>query len=129
MGHSEGVVPITLARVADGNCVTWTARCHSVGGPSTVRGGGMPAAPGARTLGPMNPSDPPSPPGRFVPLEYIMEELSISYSQALALVRSGQLPAIKVGGRGVWRVSLDAFEDFIAERYAETAAMVTESET
>lgn len=58
-----------------------------------------------------------------------MEELSISYSQALALVRSGELRAIVVGGRGVWRVSLDAFEDFIAERYAATAAMVAESET
>ncbi|WP_246958287.1 helix-turn-helix domain-containing protein [Brachybacterium sp. Marseille-Q7125] len=66
---------------------------------------------------------------RYVPLEHIMEELSISYSQALALAlaRSGQLPAIKVGGRGVWRVSLDAFEDYIAERYAETAAMVAET--
>ena len=74
----------------------------------------------------MSPSDPTLQPGRFVPLEHVMEELSISYSQALALVRSGQLRAIKVGGRGVWRVSLDAFEDYIAERYAETAAMVTE---
>lgn len=64
---------------------------------------------------------------RYVPLEHIMEELLISYSQALALARSGQLPAIKVGGRGVWRVSLDAFEDYIAERYAETAAMVAET--
>lgn len=72
----------------------------------------------------MSPSDPPLQPGRFVPLEHVMEELSISYHQALALVRSGQLRGIKVGGRGVWRVSLDAFEDFIAERYAETAAMV-----
>lgn len=52
-----------------------------------------------------------------------MEERSISYSQALALVRSGELRAIKIGGRGVWRVTLDAFENYIAERYAETAAM------
>lgn len=61
---------------------------------------------------------------RFVPLEHVQAELSISYIQALALVRSGQLRAIKVGGRGQWRVSLDAFEDYIAERYAETSAMV-----
>lgn len=74
----------------------------------------------------MSPSNPPRQPGRFVPLEHVMEELPISYSQALALVRSGQLRAIKVGGRGVWRVSLDVFEDYIAERYSETAAMVRE---
>lgn len=74
----------------------------------------------------MSPSDPSLQPGRFVPLEHVMGELSISYSQALALVRSGQLRAIKVGGRGVWRISLDAFEDYIAERYEETAAMVRE---
>lgn len=86
----------------------------------------MPAAPSTRTLGSMNPSDPLVQPGRFVPLEHVMGELSISYSQALALVRSGQLRAIKVGGRGVWRVSLDAFENYIAERYAETAAMVAD---
>lgn len=60
---------------------------------------------------------------RFVPLEHVQAELSISYIQALALVRSGQLRAIKVGGRGQWRVSLDAFEDYIAERYAETAQL------
>lgn len=60
---------------------------------------------------------------RFVTLEHVQTELSISYIQTLALVRSGQLRAIKVGGRGVWRVSLDAFEDYIAERYAETSAM------
>lgn len=61
---------------------------------------------------------------RFVPLEHVQAELSISYAQALALVRSGELRAIKVGGRGQWRVSLDAFEDFIEERYAETAQVV-----
>lgn len=63
---------------------------------------------------------------RFVPLEHVQQELSISCAQALALVRSRQLRAIKVGGRGQWRVSLDALEEYIAERYAETEAMVAE---
>ncbi|WP_152351510.1 helix-turn-helix domain-containing protein [Brachybacterium subflavum] len=62
---------------------------------------------------------------RFVSLEHVQSELSISYQQALALVRSGELRAIKVGGRGQWRVSLGALEDYIADRYAETAAMVS----
>lgn len=62
---------------------------------------------------------------RFVPLEHVQAELSISYQQALALVRSGDLRAIKVGGRGQWRVSLEALEQYIAARYAETSAMVS----
>ena len=43
-------------------------------------------------------------PPRFVPLADVAETLSISASQAYALVRSGELRAIKVGGRGQWRV-------------------------
>ncbi len=58
-----------------------------------------------------------------MPLEHVQQALSISYTQALALVRSGQLRAIKVGCRGQWRVSLDALEEYIAARYAATAAM------
>ena len=59
-----------------------------------------------------------------MPLEHVQAELSISYIQALTLVRSGELRAIKVGGRGQWRVSLDAFENYIEKRYAETAQLV-----
>src|SRR5690625_6811715 len=43
-------------------------------------------------------------PGPFMPLEGVQEVLSISRSQAYALVRSGELRAIRVGGRGQWRV-------------------------
>jgi hypothetical protein len=59
-----------------------------------------------------------------VSLEHIQTELSISFVQALALVRSGQLRAIKVGAPGQWRVSLDALEEYIGERYAETVRLV-----
>lgn len=55
---------------------------------------------------------------RFVPLEYVMDELSISKSQAYALVRSGELRAIQVGGRGQWRVSLGELEAYIERCYA-----------
>lgn len=56
---------------------------------------------------------------KFVLLEYVMEELSISRSQAYALVRSGELRAIRVGGRGQWRIDLVEFEAFIKQKYAE----------
>lgn len=48
---------------------------------------------------------------RFVPLEHVQQELSISYLQALQLVRSGELRAIQVGGRKQWRVALSALEE------------------
>lgn len=59
---------------------------------------------------------------KFVPLEYVMDELSISKSQAYALVRSGDLRAIQVGGRGQWRVSLDEIEAYIQRCYAAADA-------
>ena len=43
-------------------------------------------------------------PARFLSLDDVAEELAISRSQAYALVRNGNLPAMKVGGRGQWRV-------------------------
>lgn len=62
------------------------------------------------------PSDLP----QFVPLETVMHDLSISRSQAYALVRSGALKAIRVGGRGQWRMSLDEIEAYIERAYADT---------
>lgn len=45
---------------------------------------------------------------------------SISRTQAYALVRSGELRAIKVGGRGQWRIELTEVDAFIARAYDET---------
>ena len=63
---------------------------------------------------------------RFIPLADVAESLSISASQAYALVRSGELRAIKVGGRGQWRVELSELEDYIQRSYAQTDRMVEE---
>ena len=61
---------------------------------------------------------------RFLQLSDVAEVLNISGSQTYALVRSGELPAIKVGGRGQWRVEASALEDYIQRCYAETKAFV-----
>lgn len=61
---------------------------------------------------------------RFLPLTEVAEILSISGAQAYALVRSGELPAIKVGGRGQWRVEVTQLEDYIQRMYEETRAHV-----
>ena len=61
---------------------------------------------------------------RFLTLADVAETLNLSASQTYALVRSGDLPAIKIGGRGQWRVEAVALEEFIARKYAQTRAFV-----
>lgn len=63
-------------------------------------------------------------PPRFLTLADVAETLNISASQTYALVRSGDLPAIKVGGRGQWRVEAIELESYIARMYTETASFV-----
>jgi hypothetical protein len=43
------------------------------------------------------------------------------------MVRSGELPAIKIGGRGQWRVERTRLEEYIALKYSETAEWVQEN--
>jgi len=61
---------------------------------------------------------------RFIQLSEVSEVLDISSAQAYALVRSGELPAIKVGGRGQWRVEVAELESYIQRMYTETKTFV-----
>jgi excisionase family DNA binding protein len=61
---------------------------------------------------------------RFLQLADVAEVLNISAAQAYALVRNGDLPAIKVGGRGQWRIEASVLEDYIQRKYTETRAFV-----
>lgn len=61
---------------------------------------------------------------RFLQLSEVSDVLNISAAQAYALVRSGELPAIKVGGRGQWRVEVSELESYIARMYTETREFV-----
>lgn len=62
---------------------------------------------------------------RFLTLADVAETLNISSAQTYALVRSGDLPAIKVGGRGQWRVEAQALEEYIENLYAQTREFVS----
>ncbi|GAA0441941.1 DNA-binding protein [Actinoplanes capillaceus] len=64
---------------------------------------------------------------RFLLLSDVATELNVSDSQVYHMVRSGELPAIKIGGRGQWRVERSQLEKYIQERYAETAAWVRDN--
>lgn len=70
-------------------------------------------------MAPVAPPSDPSGLGRFLTLADTADVLNISAGQAYALVRSGELPAIKVGSGGQWRVERDVLEGYIAGKYEE----------
>lgn len=61
---------------------------------------------------------------RFLQLSEVAEILDVSVSQVYALVRNQQLRALKIGGRGQWRVERTVLEEFIQRCYTETEAFV-----
>ena len=66
---------------------------------------------------------------RFLTLGDVAEILNISASQTYALVRSGELRAIQIGGRNQWRVERIKLEEYIDEAYRKTAANLSELPT
>jgi excisionase family DNA binding protein len=63
---------------------------------------------------------------RFLTLADVAEVLNISTSQVYALVRNQELRAIKIGGRGQWRVERDQLEDYIKRMYEETSQFIAQ---
>ena len=63
---------------------------------------------------------------RFLTLSDVAEILNISASQTYALVRSGELKGIQIGGRNQWRVERAKLEEYIDEAYRRTATSLTE---
>ncbi|WP_457966869.1 helix-turn-helix domain-containing protein [Arthrobacter sp. D1-29] len=65
---------------------------------------------------------------RFLTIEQAAEELNVSHSQIRALLKIGELRAIQVGGRGMWRIGVEDMEDYIAEAYRRTAERIAAGE-
>ena len=61
---------------------------------------------------------------RFLTLGEVAEILNTSSAQVYALVRRGELRAIKIGGRGQWRVEVPQLEDYIQRMYDEADSFV-----
>lgn len=72
--------------------------------------------------------DEPVAPRRFLTIEQAAEELNVNPNQIRALLRSGELRGIQVGGRGVWRIGSADVEDYIAEAYRRTAERIAAGE-
>lgn len=59
---------------------------------------------------------------RLLTLDDVATYLAVSVRQVYSLVRSNELPGIKIGGRGIWRVDrreLDAYVDRLRQETEE----------
>ena len=65
-------------------------------------------------------------PDRFLTKDQVAEELATSKAQVYALIRRGDLRAMKIGGRGVWRIAREDLEAFIEATFGETEKWVEE---
>jgi len=57
---------------------------------------------------------------RFLTLADVADVLNVTSRQVYALVRTGDLRGIQIGGRGQWRVETVELEDYIQRQYART---------
>ncbi|MGH3473880.1 MAG: helix-turn-helix domain-containing protein [Aeromicrobium sp.] len=57
---------------------------------------------------------------RFLTLADVADVLNVTSRQVYALVRTGDLRGIQIGGRGQWRVEAVELEDYIQRQYART---------
>jgi excisionase family DNA binding protein len=71
----------------------------------------------------MNDSVPSDAVGRFLTLADTAEVLNISVAEALELVRTHELPAIRIGSGKVWRVERAVLESYIEAKYEEARRM------
>jgi len=65
-------------------------------------------------------------PPRFLTLTDVAEILNTSSAQVYALVRRKELKALKIGGRGQWRVEASELEAFIGRMYDKTDVYIDE---
>lgn len=64
---------------------------------------------------------------RFLTLPDVAEVLNVTVRQVRALLHSGELRGIQIGGRGQWRVENSELEDYIQRQYARTEQALAEA--
>nr|WP_300339333.1 helix-turn-helix domain-containing protein [Actinomyces sp.] len=60
----------------------------------------------------------------FLTIADVAERLQLSTQAVRALILSGDLPAIQVGARKLWRIPEDAFDEYVERQLASTRQMV-----
>ena len=61
---------------------------------------------------------------RFLTLAQVADELNVKQSLVQGLIRTGELRAFQVGGRGMWRIGRQDVEDYITDAYRRTAERI-----
>ncbi len=64
---------------------------------------------------------------RFLTLADVADILNISASQTYALVRTGDLQGIQIGGRNQWRVERAKLEEYIDRAYRRTESTLEQA--
>lgn len=61
---------------------------------------------------------------RFLTIAQVADELNVKQSLVQGLIRSSELRAFQVGGRGLWRIGRQDIEDYIERAYRCTAERI-----
>lgn len=61
----------------------------------------------------------------FYTIADVSEMLKVSQSVVRNLINSGELKAIQIGGRGLWRIEESAVENFIQSQYSQSQEKIT----
>lgn len=64
---------------------------------------------------------------RFLTPDDVAVELAGSRVQVMTMLRSGDLPAVKIGGRGQWRVERSMLEEWTVDQYTNTRGMIAKT--
>ncbi|MFS0715753.1 helix-turn-helix domain-containing protein [Arthrobacter sp. 1P04PC] len=65
---------------------------------------------------------------RFLTPSQVADELNVKPNQVHALIKAGELRALQVGGRGMWRIGRQDVEDYIERAYRRTAERIAAGE-
>lgn len=61
---------------------------------------------------------------KFLTIDQVAEILNVNKPTIYALLRSGEMKGLRLGGRGVWRISENDLQAFLDAAYQETAERI-----
>lgn len=65
---------------------------------------------------------------RFLTMAQVADELNVKQNLVQGLIRTGELRAFQVGGRGLWRIGRQDVEDYIEQAYRRATERIAVGE-